>query len=173
MKSDVRAGAVSSQVSVPDEASHTPIIQRVFPQAFHNRFSFFLLSYLGLTEHVHKGSCPRDPGKGIFKDVPSIMKFQKAGITSRNIIQNSCMEKQKWWGGSKRKKWDHESREKKGGVKAFKTNFADLTMTNPVPETITTDRHESGTNIISNEHHKPGNFCKRDLKLYIYKLYIA
>ena len=31
MKGDVRAGAVSSQVSVPDEASHTPIIQMAFP----------------------------------------------------------------------------------------------------------------------------------------------
>ena len=48
-------------------------------------------------------------------------------------------------GGCKRKKWDPESRDKKGGVKAFKTNFSDLTMTSPVPETITTDRHESGT----------------------------
>lgn len=34
---------------------------------------------------------------------------------------------------------DPEFREKSGDVKAPKTNFADLTMTRPIPETIMSD----------------------------------
>lgn len=41
---------------------------------FYNRFSFLFLYYLGLAEHGNKG---RYPGKGIFKDVLSIINSPK------------------------------------------------------------------------------------------------
>ena len=67
MKSDVRACAVSSQVSVPDEVSHTPIIQRAFRRLSITDFlSFFYPTEAWLSMHI-KGVAPGTQEKGSSK----------------------------------------------------------------------------------------------------------